>query len=295
MQGDLKVTEATLPDGRADIPLLVHTLQRLGAKDFFQVMQPDNSETWNDFQLMAPAFQEAGIHVWAYLFPRGLSAPYGSDYVTWGEQIATIGAQYPMVSGLAIDDFSHDTSIFTASYCKSIMNAAHAIDPSLALLATAYYNETSKMASVVRAGAIDGILFPYRVQQNSTDYFQDTSQLAPQIADWRSFLDQQTGLGHLSGQMPLVTMVYASKLTYSTDSPTPSYVQTCLTIGTQQTAAGLANGVTTYVLDKSSEAFMQAYKPPVPVSLPFFENFQSVAPSSNAFLEIPSHFFCKSG
>jgi hypothetical protein len=193
-----------------------------------------------------------------------------------------------MVSGLAIDDFSSNTGTFTTSYCKSIMNAAHKIDPALEFLATTYYYQRSRIASAVRAGAIDGVLFPYRVQQNSTEYFQDTSQLAPQISSFRSFLDQQTAQGHLSGQMPLVTMVYANSLSYSTDVPTPSYVQRCLTIGKQKTAAGLANGVMTYELEKDETAFMQAFMPADPVTLPFSESFQSVAPSADAFLDYPA-------
>jgi hypothetical protein len=284
MNGDLDITGVTLANGRANIPQLVGTLQRLHETDFFQVIQPDNSESWSDFQLMAPVFQQAGIHLWAYLYPQGLSTPYNGDYVTWGKQIATIGTQYPMVAGLAIDDFSENTSTFTTSYLKTIMNAAHAIDPSLALLATTYYDQRTRIASAVRAGAIDGVLFPYRIQQNSTEYFQDTSQLAPQISSFRSYLDQQTALGHLSKQMPLVTMVYAEPLSYSTDAPTPSYVQTCLTIGKQQTAAGLTNGVMTYELPKDDPAFM----PADPVTLPFSENFQSRAPSADAFLDYPS-------
>src|SRR5262245_31037809 len=54
MNGDLDITGVTLANGHADIPKLVHTLQRIQATDFFQVIQPDNSESWSDFQLMAP-------------------------------------------------------------------------------------------------------------------------------------------------------------------------------------------------------------------------------------------------
>jgi hypothetical protein len=49
----------------------------------------------------------------------------------------------------------------------------------------------------------------------------------------------------------------------------------------------VTNGIMTYGLKKSEVAFMQAYKPAEPVALPFFENFQSVAPSSEAFLDYP--------
>jgi hypothetical protein len=57
MNGDLDITGVTLPNGRANIRQLMGTLQRLHATDFFQVIQPDNSESWDDFQLMAPVFQ----------------------------------------------------------------------------------------------------------------------------------------------------------------------------------------------------------------------------------------------
>jgi hypothetical protein len=288
MNGDLDLTGVVLPNlpnDRANIPKLMHTLQRMQATDFFHAIQPDNSESWEDFQLMAPAFQQAGIHLWASLFPHGLSAPYNNDYVEWGKQIATLGKQYPMVAGINIDDFSSNTGTFTTSYCRSVMNAAHAINPEMALLATTYYDQRSRIASHVRNGVIDGVLFPYRVQENDTDYFQNTAQLAPQLSSFRSFLDQQTALGRLSGKMPLVTMVYASKLSYSTDAPTPSYVETCLDIGRQQTAAGVTNGVMIYGLPKDEPAFINAFMRADPVTLPFSENFQSVAPSTDAFLD----------
>jgi hypothetical protein len=275
VKGDFYSQGATLANGRTNIPLLVNDLLQIHATDYWEGVGPNDSPyAWDDFQLMAPAFQQAGIRLWLMLTPPAVTpapTPYGYDYVAWAQQCATIAKQYPMVAGLTVDELASNTSFFTPSYLKSMMTAAHAIDPALSLMATCYYPDRTKIASEVRAGAIDGVIFPYRIQQNNTEYFQDTSQLAPEISSFRSFLDQQTALGHLSGHMPLVTMVYAVGLSRSSDVPTPSYVQTCLTIGLQSTAAGQANGVMTYCLPKDQQAFLDAaahaYVTPEPGSL----------------------------
>ena len=58
--------------------------------------------------------------------------------------------------------------------------------------------------------------------------------------------------------MPLVVMVYAEKHSESRDEPTPAYVKTCLEIGLDSTADGLADGVVTYCLPKGNPRFVES-------------------------------------
>ena len=212
---------------------------------------------------MAPQFQQAGIRLWLYLAPPSETVPdpYGSDYVTWATQCATIAKTYPCVAGLCIDDFCNtkNHTTFTTTHCQSMMTAAHAIDPQLSLLVTGYYtDQTTYFANYIKKGVVDGVIFPYYVRESNNNCFTDTTSLKSEFSSYRTWLDTQTTAGGLTGKMPLITMVYASTLSFATDSPTPTYVSTCLTSGLQATASGSACGVCTYCLPKDQPAFVGA-------------------------------------
>jgi hypothetical protein len=266
--GDYALIGVQTADKRTDIPKLMAALKNMGAKDYLHLIWSKNlyPSSWEDFTLLAPEFQKAGLRLWLYLAPPSeppAPEPFGHDYVRWARECAALAKQYSCVAGLCIDDFNGNVDKFTPAYCKSMMNAAHAIAPHLALLVTnyfGYYEDT--MAEHVRTGAIDGVIFPYFLPQKN---HSDTTLLKSQIETFRKWLDEQTRRGGLSKTMPLVVMIYATKHSQSSDLPTPAFIRACLEIGLEATAKGLADGVCTYCLPKDKPEFIEAvaaaYKP----------------------------------
>jgi hypothetical protein len=260
--GDYASTGAQLENGRVDVPKLIDSLQQVGATDYFHLVWRDwvVPGGWEDFSIMAPQFDAAGIRLWLYLTPPASYSPdpFRGDYVRWASECALIAAQYPnTVAGIVIDDMGFNTNVFTADYCKQMMDAAHTVAPHLSLLAVAYWYQAyqSNIIPHVRAGAIDGVIAPYIFPHiNHTE----TDSLATQIADFREYLDYQTEAGGLTEQMPLIPMIYATKFSEAPDSPTPEYVETCLNISANALRDGLVNGMTTYQLPKDNPLFLDA-------------------------------------
>jgi hypothetical protein len=255
-------------EGRTDIPKLMAALNKIGARDYLHLVWSKDlyPNSWEDFKLLAPEFRKAGLRLWLYLAPPSeppAPEPFGHDYIRWAGECAKLAKEYPCVAGLCIDDFNGNVDKFTPGYCKDMMKAAHKIAPHLALLVTNYfgcYEDT--MAEHVRAGAIDGVIFPYFLPQKN---HSDTTLLKSQVETFRKWLDEQTRKGGFSKTMPLVVMIYATKHSQSSDLPTPAFIRKCLEIGLEATAKGLADGVCTYCLPKDKSEFTDAvaavYKP----------------------------------
>jgi hypothetical protein len=268
MLGDYALIGVQTQDKRTDIRKLLAALKTMGARDYLHLVWSKNlyPDSWEDFKLLAPEFQKVGLRLWLYLVPPSeppAPEPFGHDYVRWAGECAALAKEYPCVAGLCIDDFNGNVDKFTPAYCKDMMNAAHKIAPHLALLVTNYfgcYEDT--MAEHVRAGAIDGVIFPYFLPQKN---HSDPTLLLSQIGTFRKWLDEQTGLGGFSKKMPLVVMIYATKHSQSSDSPTSGFIQRCLEIGLEAAGKGLADGVCTYCLPKDKPEFMDSvasvYKP----------------------------------
>ncbi len=247
--------------GRTDIAKLLTTLENMNARDYMHLVwgKSNYPSGWEDFHLMAREFQKAGRRLWLYLTPPSEPPPpepFGYDYVRWAIECAKLAKQYPVVAGLCIDDFNGNVKKFTPAYCKQMMDAAHNIAPHLALLVVCYFGYYEKsIAPHVEKGAIDAVIFPYFYPHRN---HSDTSKLLPQIEAYRRWLDEHIHNGGLSGNMPLVVMVYASKHSQSPDQPTPSYVSGCLDIALKATDNGLADGVVTYCLPKDKPSFVHA-------------------------------------
>ena len=258
LRGDYVNVGVRTSDNRTDIPELLSVLKTMGAKDYMHLVWKEDNypHAWEEFQLMAPQFQEAGIRLWLYLTPpsEGVPEPYGEDYVKWATACAELAKQYPIIQGISIDDFNGNVKKFTPEYCKEMMGEAHKITPHLSLLVVCYYGYQKSIQAHVEAGVIDGVIFPYFYPHKN---LSDASYLLPQITTYRQWLNEQTQKGGLANTMPLVVMVYGVKHSQSVDAPTPEYVKECLEIGLQATTDGLANGVVTYCLPKNKEDFVE--------------------------------------
>jgi len=259
--GDYANIGARTDEGRTDIPKLMAALQSMGAKDYLHLVwsKENYPSSWEDFKLLAPEFQKAGLRLWLYLTPPSeppAPEPFGFDYVRWAEECAAVAAEFPCVAGLCIDDFNGNVDKFTPAYCRDMMRAARAIAPNLALLVTNYFGYyEGTMAEHIRTKAVDGVIFPYFYPQKN---HSDTTQLWPQIEAYRRWLDEQTLKGKHAKKMPLVIMIYALKHSQSPDDPTPEFIKKCLEIGLEATTRGLADGVVTYCLLKDKPEFLEA-------------------------------------
>jgi hypothetical protein len=261
VRGDYACIGVRTPEGRTDIPKLMAALEDMGARDYFHLVwaKPNYPGSWEDFKLLAPEFAKAGRRLWLYITPPSeppAPEPFGFDYHRWARELAALAKAYPCVAGLCIDDFNGNVDLFTPAYCREMMDAARAAAPHLALLVTnyfGYYEDT--MAEHVRQGVLDGVIFPYFNPQKN---HSDPSLLRSQIETFRRWLDDQARRGGRPDRVPLVIMIYALKHSQSPDTPAPEFVRTCLEIGLEASARGLADGVTTYGLPKDDPAFVRA-------------------------------------
>ena len=262
MLGDYCLTGVRTPAGRTDVPKLIAALQTMRVTDYMHLVWRESNypHAWADFQAMAPEFQKAGIRLWLYLTPPSETppAPFGNDYVRWAKECATLARQYPIIQGLTLDDFNGNVKTFTPDYCRQMMAAAHKLAPRLSLFVICYYGYADPFLTPhVRTGAIDGIIWPYfHPHKNHTN----TTALFPQAAKYRSWLDEQTRAGGLPRSMPLIVMVYGSKIAKAPQACTPPYVQECLKEGLRAVRAGYADGVMTYCLPKDKPEFVAAVK-----------------------------------
>lgn len=259
MLGDYVNVGVRTTEGRTDIPRLLTALKEIGARDYMHLvyLEKNYPGAWQDFQLMAPEFQKAGIRLWLYLTPpsEGVPEPYGDDYLRWAVECAGVAKQHPIVKGICIDDFNGNVGKFTPAYCKEMMLEAHKIAPQVSFLVVCYFGYQESIKPHVTAGVIDGVIFPYFYPHKN---LSDTTALLPQITAYRTWLDEQTAVGGLVNKMPLVVMVYAVKHSQSSDHPTPAYVKNCLEIGLAATEKGVTSGVVTYCLPKDNPEFVKS-------------------------------------
>lgn len=245
--------------GNTDIPNLIVTLKKAGVRDFMHLVWTDKMypNAWNEFKQMASEFQKANINLWLYLTPptEGVPEPFGDNYVQWALECAKLAKKYPVVKGIVIDDFDQNISKFTPEYCKQMMENARTVAPDLALLVVHYYRFKSAINQHVKAGVIDGVVFPYFSKPLN---HRNTTQLAEQIMEIRSDLDKSQKAGGINKHLPLIVMIYATKLSNAPDSPTPEYVKECLEIVKTATKQGLADGAIIYQLPKNQQDFLNS-------------------------------------
>lgn len=63
--------------------------------------------------------------------PKGCSAPYGTDYVSWAQAIAKQPLSYPILTGWVIDDFAQGANLktVTPAYTKRVHDQGAAPNP----------------------------------------------------------------------------------------------------------------------------------------------------------------------
>jgi hypothetical protein len=260
MLGDYCQIGVKTKDRRTDIPKLMSVLKEMRVTDYMHLVWNEKSypHAWEDFRAMAPEFQKAGLRLWLYLTPptEGAPEPFGKDYVRWADECANIAKKYPAIQGLVIDDFNQNVKLFTPEYCKAMMLQAHKTAPKLSLFVICYYGYAQhSIVAHVQTGAIDGVIWPYyHPHQNHIN----TTNLYPQAKSYRAWLNQKTQLGGLKKEMPLIVMVYGSKMATAHEACTPGYVSECLAQGLEATREGYADGVMTYCLPKDDPAFVNA-------------------------------------
>lgn len=257
--GDYVNVGVRTAENRTDIDRLLEVLKEMDAKDYMHLVWQEKHYpgAWQDFQLMAPRFQQEGIGLWLYLTPpsEGVPEPHGGDYTRWAVACAEIAREYPIIKGICIDDFNGNVKFFTPEYCRAMMEEAHKTVPHLALLAVCYFGYQESIAEHVKAGAVDGVILPYFYPHKN---LSDTSFLMPQIETYRGWLDEHTAAGGLLVKMPLVLMVYGTKHSASSDEPTPAYIGKCLEIGREATKKGLISGTVMYCLPKDKPDFVKS-------------------------------------
>jgi len=262
MLGDYCLTGVRTPEGRTDVPKLLTALKEMRVTDYMHLVWREKTypHAWDDFTAMAPAFQLAGIRLWLYLTPpsEGFPEPFGSNYVQWAKECALLAKTCPAIRGIAVDDFNGNVKFFTPEYCRTMMTEARQIAPGLALFVICYFGYADPhLTPHVRGRAIDGIIWPYYHPHKNHN---NTTNLYPQAVQYRAWLDEQTRRDGRKERMPLVVMVYGSKMAKAPDACMPAYVQECLSQGLRATREGYTDGVMTYCLPKNNPDFVKAVR-----------------------------------
>ncbi len=151
------------PDGHVDVPLLVSQLKALGVNSYFFLVWHAPTD-WDDLQAFLPAAQKAGIDVWAYLCPPSEpppSAPFGLDFVRWGEEIAGLSLRFPNLRAWVLDDFCANSAVLTPAYIGEIQRASRQINPELKFLPLMYFPEIHSEFMEAYAPVIDGVVVAY--------------------------------------------------------------------------------------------------------------------------------------
>jgi hypothetical protein len=162
-------TPTRRPDGRADIERMVSRLKELGVGTYYWLVQPNTD--WEDLKLFLPKAGEAGLQVWVYLVPPSENgaaagegpkypAPYLSDYVRWGEEIAKLSLLHTNLTGWVIDDFDGNLKFYTPDYVSQMQARAKGINPHLAFLPLTYFGCIKPFVADYR-NVIDGVVVAY--------------------------------------------------------------------------------------------------------------------------------------
>jgi hypothetical protein len=248
---DAELREATpRADGinHVDTPATIAKLKALHVNTYAFLVWHAATD-WDDLRNeFLPAAQAAGINVWVYLVPPSecnpaarCSFPYQTDYVRWGQAIATLSLQYPNVTAWAMDDFGgSNLRFFTPDYLGQMRDAAHAINPALQFLSVVYYATYTPDFVNTYAPYIDGFIFPYR-----DDPFLDNHLLDSLPAQ----LDHITSLLNPLGKS-LILMVYAAPHSRAPFPSSADYVRGVLQVGIDYMQQGKLGGVITYALPK---------------------------------------------
>lgn len=225
-----------------DTPATIDALEDMGVNTYAYLVWHEDSD-WDDLVTeFLPAAQTAGINVWVYIVPplEGNSAPFEDDFVTWGEEIASLSLTYSNLKAWAIDDFATDLATFTPAYMDDIMTAADAINPALEFFPILYKRDYSTGFLDNYEDYIDGVIFPYDNYPNYDSTFYDTLEAQ---------LDEVSGMVKPRG-LRVYLMPYAARISLAPFSPTGDYIRAVNTIGTEYMTAGDIDGIINYATPK---------------------------------------------
>lgn len=226
-----------------DTPAMIRRLQQLHVTTYWFLVWYTPTE-WQDFVTeFEPAAEQAGIDIYLYLVGPTectpvCSAPYNTDFVRWGQEIAAQSVAHPNIKGWAIDDFIYNTTLFTPQYVQQFVDAAHAINPSLRFYSQVYQNNLTPAFVAAYTPHVDGYVLAFR--DDPYHNTQVTESLPGQ-------LDADAAMVRQYGKS-LVLMVYAANLSNTPMPPSASYVDTVVSTGLRYLRANMIDGLVTYVL-----------------------------------------------
>jgi hypothetical protein len=190
----------TRADGydHVDTPALIQKLQAGNIKTYAFLVHSVPSD-WDDFRLeFLPAAQAANLNVWLYLTPPSETSPvpYTSNYVAWATAAAQLAQTYPVLKGLAMDDFNGNESFFTPAYVSNMVAAAYASNTNFVFIPVNYDFTHNGISSYVTADIspafanaygpyCGGVIFPYLNWTNKDDYSDELFQISNNAAIMR--------------------------------------------------------------------------------------------------------------
>ncbi|WP_418892530.1 hypothetical protein [Limibacterium fermenti] len=239
---NIKGTYASPPrleNGRVDVRKLVYELKDLNANTYNWLIWSGDKD-WDDLQLFLPLAKKNKIDVWVTVVPfseakprtKWSSEPFGTDYVKWAQEIATLSLQYSNIKALSIDDFvAWNLQFYTPEYTAEFVNAMRKINPHLAFVPCIYYNST-KITDYSKdyLPYFDGVLFPYKAESSGKETLNRYDLLVNEIDSLRRMFKD----------LPLIIDIYSSAHSKA-GSSTPSYVSEMIKLSRQY-----GNGVCIY-------------------------------------------------
>ncbi|MBA7491016.1 hypothetical protein ES702_01560 [subsurface metagenome] len=240
--------------GRTMIPQLMSALKQMGVRDYMHNVWK-YSHMWDDFKLLAPECQKAGIRLWLYNVPPSeppAPKPFEQDYIRWAREVALLMVKYPVIQGMLMDDFNGNTSYFTIAKCQQIIDAGRAIAPNFKFIPVAYMGHDSiyRLEPHIQAGVCDALLLVYWWPWKDP---LKTDALRPQIEEYRAWIDRHSP----NRRVPFLPFIVAWR-GGGRKEPTPAYVQKALQICMTAYKDGLIEGMATYVLPKDNPEFIEA-------------------------------------
>lgn len=230
-----------------DTPRLIEKLKELKVNTYYFLIWHKPSD-WDDLRKeFLPAAKKAGINVWVYLVPpseskSSRSEPYGTDYIAWFQAVGKLSLKYGNLKGIAVDDFNDNTQFFSPYYLKKVRMAGKRENPQLKFYAQTYYPTITPSFIKKYKQLVDGIIMAFR-----DDHYRNTQRVGrilPQVDEISAFLRNH--------HIPLVVMIYASKLSNTPTSPTLAYVEGAVKALLHRLKTRQIMGIVTYVLYKEA-------------------------------------------
>ncbi len=207
-------------DKRVDPQRLLAELKDLKANTYNWLVWHQATD-WEDLQKFLPLARKAEIRVWVTLVPpsespphaRSYSEPFRLDYQKWATEIARLSLREPNLVAWSIDDFVHNTAVFSPEKLRPIVAAAREVNPKLAFVPCCYYAQVKRGLAKGYGDLLDGVLFPYRNESVKAD-LKDPGQVEREVKDLRAAFGPD---------VPIIVDVYATPHS-RLGASTPEYV-----------------------------------------------------------------------